>query len=120
MLDRLSQEHFLDLSVDIKSDCHIRDCLRQFSTREMLDKADKFFCERCQVRQEAFKCMQIKLLPRVLVLHLKRFKYAEEVQRMVKLSYRVEFLPELKFPKSVCSFLSFLLVLMFIRTTEVF
>ncbi len=49
------EEKFLDLSVDITGDCTVRDCLRQFSAREMLNGADKFFCDQCQTRQEAFK-----------------------------------------------------------------
>jgi len=35
--------------------------------------------------------MKIKTLPNVLALHLKRFKYQEELGRYVKLNYRVTF-----------------------------
>lgn len=35
--------------------------------------------------------MKIKTLPNVLSLHLKRFKYQEELGRYVKLNYRVTF-----------------------------
>lgn len=35
--------------------------------------------------------MKIKTLPNILALHLKRFKYQEDVGRYVKLSYRVVF-----------------------------
>jgi ubiquitin C-terminal hydrolase len=40
--------------------------------------------------------MKIKKLPNVLALHLKRFKYQEDVQRYIKLSYRVAFPFELR------------------------
>ncbi len=40
--------------------------------------------------------MKIKRLPNVLALHLKRFKYQEELQKYVKLSYRVAFPFELR------------------------
>jgi ubiquitin C-terminal hydrolase len=33
--------------------------------------------------------MLIKKIPRLLILHLKRFKYSEQLQRLTKLSYRV-------------------------------
>lgn len=40
--------------------------------------------------------MKIKKLPNVLALHLKRFKYQENVGRYVKLAYRVAFPFELR------------------------
>ena len=46
--------------------------------------------------QEAQKRMKIKSPPRILALHLKRFKYIEQLGRYKKLSYRVVFPLELK------------------------
>ena len=40
--------------------------------------------------------MKIKKLPNVLALHLKRFKYQEDVQKYIKLAYRVAFPLELR------------------------
>ncbi|TFY74260.1 hypothetical protein EWM64_g9752 [Hericium alpestre] len=40
--------------------------------------------------------MKIKKLPNILALHLKRFKYQEDVQKYIKLSYRVAFPLELR------------------------
>ena len=40
--------------------------------------------------------MKIKKLPNILALHLKRFKYQEDVQRYIKLTYRVAFPFELR------------------------
>lgn len=40
--------------------------------------------------------MKIKKLPNVLALHLKRFKYQEDLQRYTKLTYRVVFPFELR------------------------
>ena len=40
--------------------------------------------------------MRVKRLPNVLALHLKRFKYVEQLQRFKKLSYRIAFPLELK------------------------
>jgi ubiquitin carboxyl-terminal hydrolase 12/46 len=40
--------------------------------------------------------MLIKRLPNVLALHLKRFKYMEQLQRFKKLSYRISFPIDLK------------------------
>ena len=51
------------------------------SATETLDAEDKFFCDACGGLQEAQKWMKIKALPRVLCLHLKRFKYIEQLDR---------------------------------------
>ena len=40
--------------------------------------------------------MKIQVLPNILSLHLKRFKYQEALQKYVKLSYRVSFPMELR------------------------
>lgn len=40
--------------------------------------------------------MKIKKLPNILALHLKRFKYQEDTQRFIKLTYRVVFPLELR------------------------
>lgn len=40
--------------------------------------------------------LRVKKLPKILALHLKRFKYMETIHRYVKLSYRVPFPWELK------------------------
>lgn len=40
--------------------------------------------------------MRVKKLPQLLALHLKRFKYVEQLSRYTKLSYRVLFPLELR------------------------
>lgn len=51
------------------------------SSTEMLEADEKFFCNSCRCLQEAQKRMKIATLPRVLCLHLKRFKYIEQLDR---------------------------------------
>lgn len=89
-------ESFLDLSIDIEDNTSISSCLRNFSKSETLEGKNKFFCDSCASLQEAEKRMKIKKLPNVLALHLKRFKYQENVQQYVKLSHRVVFPMELR------------------------
>ncbi|KAF7975191.1 hypothetical protein HWV62_10250 [Athelia sp. TMB] len=89
-------ESFLDLSIDIEQNSSVTACLRQFSASEMLCQKNKFFCDSCCDLQEAEKRMKIKKLPNVLALHLKRFKYQEDVQKYIKLAYRVAFPFELR------------------------
>ncbi|KAL0569657.1 hypothetical protein V5O48_012300 [Marasmius crinis-equi] len=84
-------ESFLDLSIDIEQNSSVTACLRQFSASEMLCHRNKFFCDSCCDLQEAERRMKIKKLPNVLALHLKRFKYQEDVRKYIKLAYRVAF-----------------------------
>ncbi|KAI0347572.1 cysteine proteinase [Trametopsis cervina] len=89
-------ESFLDLSIDIEQNSSVTACLRQFSASEMLCQRNKFFCDSCCDLQEAEKRMKIKKLPNILALHLKRFKYQEDVGKYIKLAYRVAFPLELR------------------------
>ena len=82
-------EAFLDLSVDLEEHSSVTACLRKFSEEEMLCERNKFHCDKCGGLQEAEKRMKIKRLPRILALHLKRFKYTEDLQRLQKLFHRV-------------------------------
>lgn len=82
-------EPFLDLSVDLSAHTSVTSCLRKFSEEEMLCERNKFHCDNCGGLQEAEKRMKIKRLPRILALHLKRFKYTEDMQRLQKLFHRV-------------------------------
>lgn len=82
-------ESFLDLSVDLEAHSSVTSCLRKFSEEEMLCERNKFHCDNCGGLQEAEKRMKIKRLPRILALHLKRFKWTEDMQRLQKLFHRV-------------------------------
>ncbi|OBA16818.1 uncharacterized protein OGAPODRAFT_36698, partial [Ogataea polymorpha] len=89
-------ELFLDLSIDLQPNTSITHCLKMFSQSEMLTESNKFYCESCHSLQEAAKTIKLKKLPKILALHLKRFKYAEELGRNVKLFYRVEYTKTLR------------------------
>ncbi|KAK9690841.1 hypothetical protein RND81_09G157500 [Saponaria officinalis] len=94
-------ETFFDLSLDIEQNSSITSCLKNFSSTETLNAEDKFFCDKCCSLQEAQKRMKIKKPPHILVIHLKRFKYIENLSRYKKLSYRVVFPLELKLTNTV-------------------
>jgi len=84
-------ESFLDLSIDIEQNSSLTNCLFNFSSVETLSRGDKFFCDKCCSLQEAQKRMKIKKLPKILVIHLKRFKFIEQLQQYKKLNHRVAF-----------------------------
>ncbi|KAK9784287.1 hypothetical protein SCARD494_12983 [Seiridium cardinale] len=82
-------ETFLDLSIDLEEHSSVTSCLQKFSAEEMLCERNKFHCDHCGGLQEAEKRMKIKRLPKVLALHLKRFKYTEDYSRLQKLFHRI-------------------------------
>lgn len=51
-------------------------CLERFTRPERLGSDEKFFCQRCQVRQEFLKQMSIRKLPLVICFHIKRFEHS--------------------------------------------
>ena len=83
------EETFLDLSIDLEEHSSVTSCLQKFSAEEMLCERNKFHCDHCGGLQEAEKRMKVKKLPKVLALHLKRFKYTEDYSRLQKLFHRV-------------------------------
>ncbi|KAK9134270.1 hypothetical protein Syun_013600 [Stephania yunnanensis] len=97
-------ETFLDLSLDIEQNSSITSCLKNFSSTETLNARTNFsvtsvagfVLSHLSNLQEAQKRMKIKKPPHILVIHLKRFKYIEQLSRYKKLSYRVVFPLELK------------------------
>ncbi|KAG2217644.1 hypothetical protein INT45_004220 [Circinella minor] len=89
-------ECFMDLSIDVEMNSSVTSCLRQFSASETLCHKNKYFCDVCCGLQEAERRMKIKKLPNILALHLKRFKYQEQLQKYIKLTYRVVFPFELR------------------------
>lgn len=78
-------ETFLDISIDLENHSSVTACLQKFSAEEMLRETNKFHCDQCGSLQEAEKRIKIKKLPRILTLHLKRFKYTDDLQRLQKL-----------------------------------
>ena len=76
------------------------------SATETLDAEDKFSCDTCGCLQEAQKRIKVKQLPKVLCLHLKRFKYVEDLQRWVAAALLSSSMPSLlPFWLHVCLFL---------------
>ncbi|KAK7207784.1 putative ubiquitin carboxyl-terminal hydrolase [Myxozyma melibiosi] len=84
-------EPFIDLSIDIEENRSVSACLQQFSASELLCQNNKFHCDSCGGLQEAERRVKIKRAPKILALHLKRFKFTEDMQRNVKLLHRVVF-----------------------------
>lgn len=61
----------LSLPIPSESRCHVRDCLNHFSNPERIEAA--WECPRCKQKREADKKIVICKLPKILIIHLKRF-----------------------------------------------
>lgn len=49
-------------------------CLKLFATPEVLDKDNLWYCNKCKNHKQATKKLDIYTVPKVLIIHLKRFK----------------------------------------------
>ncbi|KAL4158871.1 hypothetical protein PRNP1_004645 [Phytophthora ramorum] len=52
-------------------------CLNKFTEREQLGESDTWYCPKCKNHVRAFKKFDLFSLPKVLIFHLKRFRYAQ-------------------------------------------
>ena len=59
-----------------RTSVNLDDCIKQFTTTEKLGSDDPWFCPRCKKHQEATKKFDLWNLPKVLMIHLKRFSYS--------------------------------------------
>uniref|UniRef100_A0A8C9B2Y5 Ubiquitin carboxyl-terminal hydrolase n=1 Tax=Prolemur simus TaxID=1328070 RepID=A0A8C9B2Y5_PROSS len=53
----------------------LRDCIELFTTMETLGEHDPWYCPTCKKHQQATKKFDLWALPKILVVHLKRFSY---------------------------------------------
>lgn len=71
-------EPFLALSLPIKqagSQVSLFDCFKLFSLEETLDGDNKPKCARCRTRNACTKQMSLQKFPKILIIHLMRFKH---------------------------------------------
>jgi len=62
--------------VQRKQVVQLSECLELFTTKEKLGEHDPWYCPRCEKHQQATKKFDLWQLPKVLVIHLKRFSYS--------------------------------------------
>jgi ubiquitin C-terminal hydrolase len=96
-------EPFLDLSLPIpkrsqeeqftsriKNDiCTLEDCLKFYNAEEILDGDDMVTCDKCKIKKICSKKLSVYKYPRVMVVHIKRFRYNADSRQ--KLSTDVVF-----------------------------
>jgi ubiquitin carboxyl-terminal hydrolase 8 len=69
-------EPFMYLSLPITKACNsIDDCMDLYLKEDVLKGANQYYCGKCKEHVDGTKKQDIWMLPPVLIVHLKRFKY---------------------------------------------
>jgi len=69
-------EPFMYLSLPMTDKCRsLDDCLDLYLEEEILKGADQWYCEKCKAHVDATKRTDLWILPPILIVHLKRFRY---------------------------------------------
>jgi ubiquitin carboxyl-terminal hydrolase 8 len=69
-------EPFMYLSLPMNKSCKsLDDCIDLYLTEESLSGDNKYNCEKCKTLTNGTKKQDLWMLPPVLIVHLKRFKY---------------------------------------------
>ena len=86
-------EPFFDLSLELTpgGNHSLTSALRRFSEKEILARDEKYSCQVCGHKQEAWKSLHVARYPKILITHLKRFQFDEECGIFRKLTYRINF-----------------------------
>ena len=76
------------------------ECLEKFFELERLPDTELLSCENCQKRKKVSKQTEIYSLPKILVIHLKRFVFSPKLMDFDKIDDIVEIKPLLQLPCS--------------------
>jgi len=68
--------HVFTPKVSPKPTLQLKDCITQFTNLERLGADDPWYCPKCKKHQQATKKFDIWSLPKVLIIHLKRFSFS--------------------------------------------
>jgi len=92
---------FLDLSLNVPDENHsvflrktddgayyiravtLELCLRRFCSLERLRQSEQYVCSKCSQRGDTLKRIRIEKLPKVLCIHLKRFRWSTHIKEKV-------------------------------------
>ena len=88
-------EQFFFLSLEIEENNNLIDCIKTFLKEENLTDENKYLYENPNNFDKSFvdakKCYEIKKLPNILFIQLKRFKYDKKENKFIKLNNYVKY-----------------------------
>ena len=80
---KIDRVNSLNIPSNIHSDLEsLNYFLAKFTSVEVLNGNNQIFCEICNEKTEATKCIRIKYLPQIFILQLKRFKFLTNLRRI--------------------------------------
>lgn len=74
------------------------ECLNKFFELERLPDSELLQCDNCRKRRNVSKQTEIYSLPKILVIHLKRFVFSKQHMDFVKIDDIVEIKPSIQIP----------------------
>ena len=72
-------EDFYELELNIKGLNNLEESLNDYFSEEALDGENQYFCESCQKRVDATRCIKLQSLPPVVNFQLKRYVFLPKV-----------------------------------------
>jgi len=78
-----------EISADQQRAIPLESCINLFTQQEKLSATDTWYCAQCKEHREALKKFDVWKLPRILVVHLKRFQFSRTWRE--KIETRIEF-----------------------------
>ncbi|CAB9517157.1 Ubiquitin carboxyl-terminal hydrolase Usp2 [Seminavis robusta] len=85
-------EPFMYLSLPISDSCrNLQDCLDLYISTDELRGENRWYCEKCKKHRDGTKKIDLWIVPPILIVHLKRFKYNEYGQVGSKNNAHIKF-----------------------------
>ncbi|CAO2169267.1 unnamed protein product [Urochloa humidicola] len=84
-------EDFYELELNIRSLNNLEESLNDYFSEEALDGENQYFCESCQKRVDATRCIKLQSLPPVVNFQLKRYVFLLKTTTKKKISSTFSF-----------------------------
>ncbi|XP_066355469.1 ubiquitin carboxyl-terminal hydrolase 26-like isoform X2 [Miscanthus floridulus] len=103
-------EDFYELELNIKGLNNLEESLNDYFSKEALDGENQYFCESCQKRVNATRCIKLRSLPPVVNFQLKRYVFLPKTTTKKKISSTFSFPRQLDLgkrlsnPSSSCTY----------------
>ena len=86
-----TDEDAISIILSVKNKKNIYEGLNAFVQSDTLEGENAYYCERCDKKVSAYKRQNVKTLPNVLIIVLKRFEFNVETMARIKVNDYCEF-----------------------------